>query len=760
MKAVSKHGPALQNIPIEFRTKSICMAAVLSCKALGYNQRYALKNVPDQFKDECSTIYSNSSIIIDFSQIEKSVKKKISEALKIDRNYVEAFEKIKAHIQNLDDLNSKLDKLYTLLQDIESLKSDLRRNPQKNKYTNYKINFLSEKAQESLNDIQRQIKKLDVSKFEYFDAASFCNSDKEIGDFQEEIISNVGDTVLGNTQMTFEEIFSDIAKKCNVNPQHAIEQIKKLGESCHAKKSLFFANADIIARIDDGKSNEVNKRYFELRNKVELVNAFSEPVKYLETYSDELTEESEQKLKNDKNKSNELKNHIRFVTSEYAKKLEIFKANNPTKEMIQNWNVLTRRFSDEIKNIIEFVDFDDLETFLGDIEELKINLNSYLDDFDELIQECELDKNTQSNTIDEFKTTQQNDVSEEGETVEKQEVKNNGFVDADLQERWNQIVKKDIFRIKEVPEIYQTQEMWNAYIMQNIYAAENMPEKFQTQEIWDEYVKRTSDVTKVPEKFQTQEMWNIFANAFSFAELKVPKQFQTQEMWNAFVEKSPFFIIENIPEEFRSQKVLDAYEKLKPQENNADNEKLTESEELKEAPEENVEEKEQTLRQKYNFDNEEDFNLLLARYAKMNKIYYSIEGRKRTDEEMKKRRNINAQFKRVLQRKAKTVSQNEDGTNFESVIKNIETGCMFSNYDLEEVAKNNEACLKLFNIMASGIYEKEGQKVRLNQKQRVALSSTLEIVSSMRLDMDYNKKKNKTESVVANENVNAAVYGE
>ena len=71
---------------------------------------------------------------------------------------------------------------------------------------------------------------------------------------------------------------------------------------------------------------------------------------------------------------------------------------------------------------------------------------------------------------------------------------------------------------------------------------------------------------------------------------------------------------------------------------------------------------------------------------------------------------------------------------------------MFNYADLKEVAENKEACLKLFGIMASGVYEKDGQRTRLSQKQRIALASTLEIVSGMRLDMSNKKGTKKQET--------------
>ena len=72
-------------------------------------------------------------------------------------------------------------------------------------------------------------------------------------------------------------------------------------------------------------------------------------------------------------------------------------------------------------------------------------------------------------------------------------------------------------------------------------------------------------------------------------------------------------------------------------------------------------------------------------------------------------------------------------------IQSIENGEMFSDNELQEVAKDSAASIKLFEIMARGIYEKDGHKFRLNQKQRLALATTLEKISEIRLDLDVKK---------------------
>lgn len=352
-----------------------------------------------------------------------------------------------------------------------------------------------------------------------------------------------------------------------------------------------------------------------------------------------------------------------------------------------------------------------------------------------------------------------------------------------------------------VPAEYQTQEFWNKFVKQNPQDVHKVPVKYQTQELWDEFVKGDAiKAYKVPAKYQTQEMWNEYEKKAKPAPVKdIPLRYQTQEMWNRFAEEANEFpgLIKIVPEKFRSGFERMLYnEKLSSEErlssiHSTENEKVEETkvseakivnEERKvedgtqgikpvEKQEENevtnsssktgkdAKAKEETLRQKFKIDNEEDFENLLIHYAQVNKNYYS-NGEKHTEEEIKRRRNINAQFKRILNNKAKTMPQSENGEEFSSVLSRIDNGTMFSESELKEVAENKNACLKLFGIMASGVYDKGGQKVRISQKQRIALASTLERISSLRLEMNNSKKQAKTDSANKVENAKNSMLGD
>ena len=165
--------------------------------------------------------------------------------------------------------------------------------------------------------------------------------------------------------------------------------------------------------------------------------------------------------------------------------------------------------------------------------------------------------------------------------------------------------------------------------------------------------------------------------------------------------------------------------------------------------ESNENKKDETLREKFDFNNEEDFNKLLNYYAKLNATYY--DGHKRSEEEVRRRKNINAQFKRIIDKKsANLVNQSDENSNFGEKIAQIEKGKMFSKEEMTEIFENKGAIIKLFKIMSSGVYEKDGEKIRLSQKQRCALALTLQKISEMELKKDSSKKM---EIVEGKENV-------
>lgn len=155
-----------------------------------------------------------------------------------------------------------------------------------------------------------------------------------------------------------------------------------------------------------------------------------------------------------------------------------------------------------------------------------------------------------------------------------------------------------------------------------------------------------------------------------------------------------------------------------------------------------------TLRQKYDISNESGMNNLLSAYAEINKKYYNNQ-QKRTPDDIKKRRNLNAQMKRILQNKLKEEKELETGMDL-----NLFLETNFPNNLIEEVAKSKSATLELFYIMSSGVYKRNGESVRLTQKQRQSLASVLEKVSEKRLEIDSHQKEIKTEAKIKIQEIN------
>ena len=359
---------------------------------------------------------------------------------------------------------------------------------------------------------------------------------------------------------------------------------------------------------------------------------------------------------------------------------------------------------------------------------------------------------------------------------------------------WAKIIKKDPSQFRSMPICKMTTE-----IVENVFNVSKdiflkcfnkIPKDVLTQSMCETYLKAygygSFEINKIPKKFQTQEMWNKAAVNWRFTEedlKEVPPEFvegvkklilknnekidnkqgpetidnvekvdenQIEEPRVEIVEEPRVEIVEEPKVEIIEEPKVEIKEEVKVEK---------EAEILNNKQQNAPKERAETLRQKFNINSEDEFDKLLVHYAQANKSYYSNEGKKHTEEEIKKRRNINSQFKRILRKKAKQMPQNENGEDFESTINSIEKGDVFSYAELKQVAENKNATMKLFNIMASGVYEKDGKKIRLTQKQRIALASTLEIVSGMRLDMNNSKKQNKEAS--ANDKGGlASVYGE
>ena len=126
---------------------------------------------------------------------------------------------------------------------------------------------------------------------------------------------------------------------------------------------------------------------------------------------------------------------------------------------------------------------------------------------------------------------------------------------------------------------------------------------------------------------------------------------------------------------------------------------------------------------------------------------------------------MNAQFKRILNKKADLMNSKENNpeSNFSEKMEQIDNGKLFSDTELEQVSNNKMASLKLFNFLTTGVYEKDGNRIRLTQKQRIALASTLQKVSDLTLNkantQDQNQNQNQNQNQKQSQNVNAQNMG-
>lgn len=169
------------------------------------------------------------------------------------------------------------------------------------------------------------------------------------------------------------------------------------------------------------------------------------------------------------------------------------------------------------------------------------------------------------------------------------------------------------------------------------------------------------------------------------------------------------------------------------------------------------------LRKKFDVDNENDMDKLFEFYAQMNVAYYNKKNK--TAEEVKLRRNVNSQFKRIIEKKVNALADEEklEDSNFEQKIEEINNGTLFPENEIDEIAKSKGATIKLFQIFASGVYEKDGVRTRLSKKQRCALANVLQKVSEKKLDIESAKlgEKDKTDKVNKGaEKVNESEKGE
>jgi len=272
MKAVSRHGPSLQNIPEKYRTKQICIAAVLSCKAEDRDLDYALKYVPEKFHEECRLLYQYSSNNFgreksEFGEkIEDFVRERMKEDFQDARKRTECFEKVKVHINNLDEFAQSLDKLYTIMREIQDVKENSSRwrydnDKEENDKNKFREIRLFQKSKDLIKELYTKLSDLEISETDYFEAAHLCNSEKNLDSSMRYCI-NAGGELLYTPQSgfsrnrleSFTDALDDISKQIKNNESIglSIKYIESLANGVKNNQNIFCANIDyVLGRYDD-----------------------------------------------------------------------------------------------------------------------------------------------------------------------------------------------------------------------------------------------------------------------------------------------------------------------------------------------------------------------------------------------------------------------------------------------------------------------------------------------------------------------------
>ena len=853
MHAMSNRGPALQNIPMRWRTKEMCIAAVLSCKAQGRDLEYSLKYVPEKFKDACANIYQSSGY---FSTPEK-IRGVIKDKLEADRNnpqkQEESLNLMESYINKFDELRSELQSLKEITyrqRDLEQEKRE-RRIGRDDSKRNYHFDLFREdlwKALESktIENIRQKIKELDESEAEFFTATHVCGVAVDEPE-RKNIIEKVGGTKTWDSTphsyspKSYQGVFEDVLKSYSHGEK--IENINFLMEDAKQKIRIYNSNLDYFTNKVCEVSQKADKQTSEFYSNhihidyVPSKENYSDPsyerVSFLNTQESRcLTCDAKvnydviflDKLKEvESGKSVEAGVDTKVIKSHFHSYLdEIIKIRagekeleelNPIIDNIDGAEEQIEKIDDSIlKSVNEFVRGE-----VGEKTETTHEIHSLMRRFKVLKMTRGLaDKKTykenefhnQEHIMSEAKKSHYKQLvefkKETSRLIYKIEQENHPKsaeiisclkalnVDQMIKQCYNSPEWDNLYYHIDASKIIVQDEKYfedkEKYLSDALEFAdltkESNHQENESEVTNEESSQNSKEVEKeelavknetvqnetpaaetekqtskdVPEK--EEPVVSTSVKPVAAKEEPAPKDVPEKETPVASepvkpVEAKEKQVPQDVPEKeepvvSESVKQVAAKEEQAPQDVPEKEEPVakTETEKKNVATKKPVQKtpREATLRQKFNISDEEEFDKLLVHYAQYNKSYYMTNGQKKTDDEIRKRRNVNAQFKRILQQKAEKEPKNENGEDFSTTINNIENGQVFNYAELKEVAENKQACMKLFQIMASGVYEKDGQRTRLTQKQRIALASTLEIVSGMRLDMSNKKGTKKQET--------------
>ena len=839
MHAVSNRGPSLQNIPEDWRTKEHCIAAVLSCKAMGYDLNYSLTYVPEKFKEECANVYQVASSSNSPEQIRNIMKAKFEAARNNPQKQEEALTLMESYVSKFDELRDELNSLKHIFyqqSDLEEDKRERRINGDKSG-TNQDFNEYREKLwanlkSETIQKIRTKLKEINEGEAEFITATHICGGNLTAFN-RDHIIETVSGTNTWNPSYyasraeNYQEMLRDILDAYSFSDK--IECVDKLMEDAKSKVDIYNANLDYftekarkmspkadkqvrdfwgkhidgVLRASDYSSpsyarrsylKQIEDRFLDLGAKFSVIATVKNKLKEIEEgkkskfdaktikprYGEQL-EEIYKIRKNEKDfkeidsiienidlKEDILEDVAQDFREEIKKYIKGSESSQPSvsdkvHSLIKRFELvkLSRDMSDEKSYGIDSIfnqekiiseskkyHYQQLANFQKDIKGLidsienanlpngaKIIENLKTLDVNQLIQPCYSYNHRGMGSIDSSKVV----VQDERFFAEKE----------------NQLktILKMIEKEKGVSNQEKTQKAEvsekETPVVQSVVEESSVESQSKTmKDVEANIIKEESSIVDSSNKNKISEP-TLVENEVSSNDTQVERtesveqSLATEESQEKQNDESEVVLEESASIEKVEEKVVETQqstaEKIVDSQPNSDATPITVKKESAKKKTESKAPREATLRQKFNVSDEEEFDKLLVHYAQYNKTYYANNGQKKTEEEIRKRKNVNAQFKRILQNKAEREPKNENGEEFSTTIKNIENGQVFSYAELKEVAENKEACLKLFEIMASGVYEKDGQRTRLSQKQRIALASTLEIVSGLRMDMNKAK---------------------
>ena len=156
---------------------------------------------------------------------------------------------------------------------------------------------------------------------------------------------------------------------------------------------------------------------------------------------------------------------------------------------------------------------------------------------------------------------------------------------------------------------------------------------------------------------------------------------------------------------------------------------------------------------------DENFKNIMIKFAQVHASYYDgkkgTRGHAHTKEEISLKNKINRSMRKYLrgQTEKLAMESNLDQDELFSQLSNAVSPDLIT-----QLVDNKGATIKLMEIMASGVYVKNGERIRLTQKQRIALAETMTKVSEQILQREI-KTTGRNGKIVANNPTNESERG-